>query len=515
MSPRPRFHWFWTLVLALCALLTAWCASNIDGSSIKGDATENLKLTYNIFHHGAFSLDSFRPNTRPTNFREPLPPVATAIYLKLVMPGGARDFNAWHFGQYTRLIKLGNLVWVFAGQLCIAALAWRLTQRRAAVLLTLGMSFVFYFDNAAVINSLYTELPTSVLMMLSALAMLVAVASQRVVHALVAGLMLGLLCLTKSAFLAGAPAALALIGLWLSWRQRHTDFWRPWTRVVLPGLLALAAVVTPWMVRNQLALGTSELSSGRAGYVMYKRALMNHMPDETYRLAFYLWGPMLYRDLVQGTDWAATPEDRERGGRVQWLNPNPTSTFHLEDNRAIAMGRPDLSFTYYRMSAATFQMVKDKLVAAGHPQPDLAADQILKRTATQLMAADPAAHLKVSLPIFWRSFWWGPAHLEDPIPGLPDIGRRPVEVVNLLSGLALFVAFGAAVFARRPDDLVVWSLPVIMMGLHTVLTQGLPRFTIPAIPFMLLALSVLACRLLQMRFSGPPPPVAERNATTA
>ena len=503
LAPPPQRHFsFWLAIFALCALLTAWCAPNIDGSSIKGDATENLKLSFNLFHHGAFSLDSRLPESRPTNFREPLPPVVTAAYLKLVMPGGERNFDEWHFGRYTRLIKMVNLVWVFAGLCCVALLAWRLTGRKVAVLLALGLCFLFYFDNAAVINSMYTELPTAVVMMISALLMQTAVASRRVVHAVVAGVALGLLTLTKSAFLVGAPAALVLVGLWLGWKQRAVQ---PLIRTTLPALLAFAAVVTPWMIRNQMALGTSEVSSGRAGYVMYKRALMDRMPDETFKLAFYVWGPTLYRDAVQGTSLAPVPGDRERGGRVQWLNPMPNTSFHLEDNRAIAMGRPDLSFTYYRKAAATFQKAKAMLVEAHHPQPDLAADKALQRAAKELMLADPAAHMKLSLAIFWRSFWWAPNNLRDPIPGLPDIGRRPVEIVNLLAGTALFAAFIAALFMRKADDLVMWSLPVIMMGLHAMLTQGLPRFTIPAIPFMLLALAVLAHRVIARWLQGRQP----------
>jgi hypothetical protein len=491
IASRPRAPGFWVAILALCALLTALCASTIDGASIKGDATENLKLSYNLFHHGAFSLDSRLPESRPTNFREPLAPLVTAAYLKLVMPGGERNFDAWHFGRYTRLIKMGNLVWVFAGHCCVALLAWRLTRSRLAVLLALGLSFFFYFDNENVTNSMYTELPASVVMMISVLITLLAIDTQRRVHAVAAGVALGLLTLTKAAFLVGAPAALILIGVWLSWRQRVAQ---PLTRTVLPALLAFAAVVSPWMIRNQIALGTSEISSGRAGYVMYKRALMDRMPDETFRLAFYVWGPALYRDAVQGTSLAPLPGDRERGGRVQWLNPLDSSSFHLEDKRAIGMGRPDLSFTYYRKSAATFQMVKKMMVEAGHPQPDLAADKALQQAAKALMLADPAAHLKVSLVIFWRSFWWNPSHMDNPLPGFPDIGRRPIEVITLFSGVSLFAAFIAALFMRKADDLVVWSLPVIMMGIHTLLTQGLPRFTIPAIPFMLLALAVLTHR---------------------
>ena len=487
-------------MVLLCALLTFLSAPNIDGSSIKGDATQNLKIAYNLFHNSNFSVNLRYPAQARTNFREPVPPAYTALYAKVFVPEHVTgNFQEWHNGEFTRLIKLGNLGWVFAGLMGLWLLAWHQTRSHPASLAVLTLAYLFFFHNPAVINSLYTELHTSVLMIWSSLLLLRTLQAPRLGLAVLTGLLIGALSLTKSLFFVAGPAVLLLaIGLWW-WRAPAGSTRIAVLHLALPALLAFAAVVTPWMLRNQHELGTTELSSGRAGYVMFKRALMDQMSDAEFRLGFDLYGPQLYKDAVEGTELAIRlPEDMERGGRLQWLNPY-RSSFQEEDSRAIYAGRPDLSFTYYRKAAAVYQQVKRILFEGGHPQPDLMADQIMKRVAMQTMLAHPVDHLKVSVLLFWRGFWWMPNNLEKLFPAFMHIDSRWGEAFNAVAGVSLFVAFLVFLLRRDATGVALTALPVVMIAMHTLLTQNLPRFTVPAIPFMLLSLVVLLHSLHRWR----------------
>ena len=478
-------------MVLLCALLTFLSAPNIDGSSIKGDATQNLKIAYNLFHNSNFSVNLRQPEQARTNFREPVPPAYTALYAKVFVPEHATgNFEEWHNGEFTRLIKLGNLGWVFAGLVGLWLLAWRQTRSHPASLVALTLAFLFFFHNPAIINSLYTELQTSVLMIWSSLLLQQTLLAPSRRLAALTGLLIGVLSLTKSLFFVAGPMVLLLaIGLWW-WRAPAGSTRIAVLHLALPALLAFAAVVTPWMVRNQHTLGTTELSSGRAGYVMFKRALMDQMSEDEFRLGFFLYGPQIYKDAVKGTNLAIRlPEDMERGGRLQWLNPYESS-FQAEDNRAIYAARPDLSFTYYRKAAAVYQQLKRILVEGGHPRPDLAADQIMKKVAMQTMLEHPVDHLKVSALLFWRGFWWMPHKLDRLFPEVMHIDSRWGEVFNAVAGASLFLAFLVFLWRRDPTGVALTALPVVMIGMHTLLTQNLQRFTLPAIPFMLLKLVV-------------------------
>lgn len=487
---RTRRVW-WACLIAVFLALTAWSAQRINGDSIKGDATQNLRIAFHLFHSGRFDMGGILANgpAAPTNFREPVPPAFTAAYLRLVLPTDqVHDFRSWHHGPDTRLVKLGNLFWVFTGLLGFHLLAERVLRSRAWATLATGMAYLFFFHNVHAINSLYTELPAGTLMIWSSLMLVLGLQRNDWRWFAAAGLFMGALTLTKSVFLTAAPAAvLVMLAAWV-WRAPRPGAWRvALQRMALPLLMAFAVVVTPWIVRNKMLLDTAEVSSGRSGYVMYKRALMDHMNADEFRLAFQLYGPPLFKQWVQGTSWAMNyPEDAMRGGRLQRLNPY-RSDFQDEDNRAIHEGRPENSLTFYRESAAVYQKIKKALTDNHHPRPELEADRIMRHDALSAMLSSPLQHAKVSVLIFWRGFWWAPSDLPSPVPGMPQVNGKLTQWVNLVAGVSLFLVFAVAAVRRNPVWLGVAGLPVLMIVAHTLLTHGLPRFNVPAIPFMLLA----------------------------
>jgi hypothetical protein len=132
-----------------------------------------------------------------------------------------------------------------------------------------------------------------------------------------------------------------------------------------------------------------------------------------------------------------------------------------------------------------------ELKQAGHPYPELAADQKMQAMAIHLIAENPMAHLKLTSLMFWRGTWSFPPQLD--IPLLPEGRWRAVfiESLNAVAMLALLVCFGYALIRRNVRLLAFTVLPVLMMAFYTLLSQNLPRFFAPAQPMMLMAVLLL------------------------
>lgn len=478
----------WLLTLVLCAVLSFFAADHIKGDSIKGDATQNLVISYNLYHHGDFSRGGQNTHHVPTSFREPLPPFVTAAYLKLFFhPDQPYDFESWHNGAHTRLIKLGNLYWVFGGLLATALIIFSLTASPVAVLLGLGLNFTWFFGSPFVINSLYTELPAATLMLWASFFLLRSRHSNTRWSLTLAGVFLGLLCLTKAVFIYVAPVAAVLFALMLA-REQHPGGWlRAWGRSSAWLMLCAALVVAPWILRNQLRLGTAEVSSGRSGYVSFKRATMNQMSAEELRYAYFNFGPPLYKSLVSETDWGRfRPEDLQRGGALNRLNYFDPA-YIREEKTAVALGQPERATTFYYKPAAIYRQLVNMLVAGGHPKPHETADRIMQREALKQFASHPLQHLRMTLLVFWRGFWALMANTPLPFSQDQVIGPLATTLSNLAAGAALFGVFLSALLRRRTASLAISVLPVCMMGLYALLSHNLPRFTEPAVPLMFIS----------------------------
>ncbi|GAA6143116.1 hypothetical protein [Hydrogenophaga sp. 5NK40-0174] len=492
--PRWRF-WVHLLVSVVVGLYAAQLTT---GDSIKGDATQNLKIVHNLYHHHVYALEADATDHEPTNFREPVPVWMTWAWAQAMLPKARPDeFEKWHGGDLARQVKQVNALWSMLGLLCALELAVRVMRRPLIAYGAVAVSVVFFFARQPVVDSLYTEMPAGALMLACALATwrsLEAGPGQRS-WMIVTGVCMAAMCLTKSVFAPVCGGWLILL-LWAQWRQQRAGqageslarAW-PWKPLVQAGVIAVL-LVFPWTLRNHLAMDTWEVSSGRAGYVMFKRALMDQMSDDEYALGWSVFGSYTYRRLVSGTSLAVKRGDRQLGGRLQRLNPGP-SDFQTIDKRSIAQGRPEQSLTFYRKPAALYQRLYRDLEQAGVQRPDLAADRIMKAEALRFFVTHPVLHLKLTPYIFWRGVWT----IRPPAWAMQPVGRIGIDLLNLL-GMTALVAWFVRSFWRSDVQGLLWSgLPVLMMLNHALLTQGLPRFNLPVIPFMCLALGVTLDRL--------------------
>src|SRR5262245_15754258 len=123
----------------------------------------------------------------------------------------------------------------------------------------------------------------------------------RTFYCALAGLFLGLLCLTRPSFVILIPAVMALIALRAGWTGGVRFAWRG----VLAFTAATIMVMGPWLVRNHVSVGKWGLTEEYGSAVLIERFAYNDMTPWEFVTAFPYCTPGLGDlafDLVYGKD---------------------------------------------------------------------------------------------------------------------------------------------------------------------------------------------------------------------
>ena len=192
-------------MLIACLALTTLSSRQISTNNIKGDALQNLDISLNLYHHKSFAR-SIKGQISPTNFREPFPALVISIYFAL----SGKDSNYLtasnlRTGDPAKFVKLHNLGWVFLGLIASWLLLNAITRTRLGGGFAAAACHLLFFNNVYVVNSLYTELAAGTLLLWVTWLMVKATQTLRLSYFLISGVVLGLLCLTKSALLYLVP----------------------------------------------------------------------------------------------------------------------------------------------------------------------------------------------------------------------------------------------------------------------------------------------------------------------
>ncbi len=449
-------------VLAI-GLVVLWTAQ-ISEAAIERDATESTRMAVNLARHGVMSLDNAAP-FRPTNYREPVPVIVSALGVKVIDSIlGASEPNAYLQGPRTKYLKYQNLLWL--GLLTLSAF-W------AVRLLT--SSFWFGLLGAALVNhplvlqqfspvdNLLTELPATAILLIASISLAVAFTRRQLPLFFFAGLMFGILALIKAiAFYVFIGLLAALAGLYLLQRPRIP--WRTAAQQLLTLMIACGCVVAPWLYRNHVQLGTLQITQ-RGGESLWERALEDQISAPEYLGAFYIWARPGYLQDWLGRRLHFSADDLQRGGSLQRLNTDFYSPLLTEDLAAVNEGSPGSAITLFRQAEAERTRLQRNYAAAGHPHPDVAAEQAMYANAEALIAAHPWRHLALTAAFMWR----GAAQ------------TLPILVIGLLVGLW-----------RKRCDVVLLLLPAFgIVMIYALFTPFFPRYGWPSRLIAILAILLL------------------------
>lgn len=439
------------LVLGTCiALMYGWMSRANDFPIVQPDAYENLTAAYNLAHHGTISLDAHPQGTpRPSEYREPLPIAALALYIAAVR--GETTLGELVESQNARLLKHSNLPW---GALLAVVVFATIVRCTGSYGWAAFGTLVTDYGLAEHYNGLYSEVAAAALLALACAMAAYAVHRRQGVWFLLTGLLFGALTLTKAAFLYVSIVLvlmLAALGVWRAVRGQPRDT----LRAALLVALGLAIVVGPWLLRNHLQFDRATMSS-RGGQVLLTRAVKNGMTAEEYRGAWFAYAPRPLRwvaSQLTGFDKRDLVDD----GRLERL----VRYADLRDRTAPDQGLPDEAVSYF----AKVKAMRTQLEMTQTEVDPVAVDRELKRRAFALIKADPWAHLATTPLFLWRG--------------------APYTFCILLAG-----AFYAV--ARRRDWLLAYIAPALaLVAFYALLTHFIPRYGDPLRPVAAVVFAVL------------------------
>jgi len=479
--------------LALVIMLLCLSAvSRINGAPLTGDAPDNFRFAYHLAYDGVMGEQSGQ-SIMPTNLREPLPIMLSALWIKVVPAlAHGHTLQSMTTPEALALLKLVNLFWVIALLVGAACLMGRVLDGRANPMLRFafqltGVLLVYeIFPTGSYANNLMTELPAAALLLWFAWAVVAALQSGRRLYWLLAGVLYGGLVLTKGAFAyVGIVAATLWVVRALCYRQG--DYARG-------GLLMLAAalvVVTPWLARNYVQLGEWSLT-GRGPIVLLTRAYKNAMTETEFVGAFYAYGPQFLKPAL--TRWTGfSVRDRLLGGRLERLR-----RFHPGDEAARDAGDEAGAVSYYcKATARARNITADYARRYSNPiEAGRQADAATKALAMEKITADPAAHLRASLVFAWRGAW--PHNIVDGM-NLHKPVSDAWRTRNLVGFAGLLAVLGMSLAGFLRGGALYWAIALVPTGwfaFHALFTHFIPRYSIPMIPLWIVGMLMLIAVLL-------------------
>lgn len=457
------------IAVALAVFAPLW-VSQVSGARIESDAKAYVQMSANLVRHGVISLRA-EPPLRPSMYREPVPVLTTALAMSVSDAlHGPADLAAYYEGERARHLKMQNVFWIL--MLCGAS-AWAiylLTRSFAAAMVgAIAAHAPFYGDwVGGTLDSLYTEQAAAAALIAGSACLVAAVTrSRQLLSMALGGVAFGVLALIKAAFL---YVFLGLIGLLLvaqlSRRLRHQLRLRFAALATL--VMCFTAVLSPWLYRNWQHFGSVQIVE-RAGAILTLRAAKNEMTRVEYVGSFYFWAPRPVRPLV-GSLLGFEPQDLMRGGRLQRLN-RYASDFHADDIAAMRRGRADEAISFYYQQRAERNRLRRQFRAAGHPHPEVAADDALMNWAVDRLRSRPWRHAAMTGPFLWRG-----AFLPFPL-------------------LLCAVVYG---LRRRRYDILLFALPAFgAVMFYGLFTHFILRYGVPAWPVALAVAVVLGALALQ------------------
>jgi hypothetical protein len=421
-------------VLAFAVLATA-ILTRIPKSLADFDQSFYLTIAYDLRHHGVFSNGIFDNANSvveippPGMFFAPLYPLlivgaseidprfARAVDCSVEANHGTRDRADCE--DYARPMHILHALLLTAGALAIALAAENMFASGRAFWLAGALAIGGLIPNAELFSYIMTESVTFALSSATMLAMVLGWTMGRRCHFALAGLLLGLLCLTRFSFLALAAvlAGLILFNARIGQRSLRSVL----SDVIVFGICFVTLII-PWGVRNYLSIGKIAFTEEYGAATLVERFAYDQMTAREFLLAFPYCVPEIGPGVVGrlfGPDAMA---------RLQWEGPQ---TF-------FALGRAhrnELVATYKRLDPIIADLIRAEMQENGW------------------------WYLAVNVPLAWCGLWVG--------------GMLALAYVPLFGW-----ACRRAIYHSRPLFLLYATPAFCMLGVHVVLANHDLRYNL-------------------------------------
>jgi hypothetical protein len=425
-------------VLALLAflVLAGALASRPARSLMDFDQPFYITIAYDLDRHGVFSngifsgVDSAQDTPPAGMFFGPVYPLLVLAAMRIdprfaaaVRCNVEADRNHDDTARcepYATPMRIIHALLLGLGVLAIAAAGEQMYRSKAVFWLAGGLATIGLVAEADIFSFVMTESIAFALYSAFALTIVLAWTTPRLRYFILAGGLLGILCLTRPSFLVLFPvvAALSLLhGYRLAVPRRPRTAAR-----VLALTLAFVAVVGAWSARNAVAVGKFGLTEEYGSAALIERFAYDDMTAREFFQAFAYCVPGigdLGFDLLYGTD-----------SMHRFVFHTPGSFFHAGRDRRDAL-------------------------AAEHGRLDPLIGGIIREE----MRANWWRYLLVSIPLAWCGMWAG-----------------------WLASLVLIPLFACAcvraVRASQPLLLLYAAPALVMLALHAAVANQTTRYNL-------------------------------------
>jgi hypothetical protein len=398
-------------------------------------------IRYGVYSNGWFA--NYEPDgvtPKPGMFYGPLYPLmifaaakadprfAAAVLCGADMWRGKRPYGSCDV--YLRPMLLINALLLTLGALAVARAAELLFGGGRPFWLTGAIATAALAAEADQFSFAMTEATTFALFSLTMLAMVLAWTGASRRHAALAGVALGLLCLTRFSFLVVAlllPLLIAINARFVAKPRRGSA-----AAGILAFALAFVVVVLPWAVRNAISVGKFGLTEEYGAHALVERFAYDRMTPREFALAFPYCLPAIGPPMVDAI-----------------FGPQAMSRFDYETKGSF----------YDIGSLERFDLI------ARHQR----LDPIIGRLFLNELKENGWRYVLVSVPLAWCGMWTG--------------GWLALLLVPM------FAVACVAAWRRSQPLFLLYALPALaMLALHALLANFYTRYNLILIaPFSVAA----------------------------
>jgi hypothetical protein len=286
--------------VAVFAVLVVAITSRPAKRLLDFDQSFYLTIAHDLDRHGVFSngvFDDVDSTTSPPPsgmFFSPLYPwlvlgamkldsrFATAVECAIEANHKKRDLATCEI--YARPMLILHAVFLTLGIIAIALTGEILLASARVFYLSGVLATAGAAAEAELFSNMMTESVWFSLYSVTMLAFVAALNSLRTRRFFLAGLLLGLLCLTRTSFLLLAPILLGIMFVHIRWFAREAP--RPWFAHAAAFSVAFLILIVPWTARNYVSLGKLAVTEEYGSATLVERFAFNDMTAREFLLAF-------------------------------------------------------------------------------------------------------------------------------------------------------------------------------------------------------------------------------------